>query len=140
MASSNSHKFGQIIGDALEMAVEPFLRYFATEHNLYLDVKGPRAARPGSKVTWIDINGNKHDLDFVLEKYGSESLIGSPVAFIECAWRRYTKHSKNKAQEIQGAIIPLFDKYKSDHPFTGVILAGEFTDNSLVQLKSLGFS
>ncbi len=140
MAISHSHKFGQIIGDVLELAVEPFLRSFSVENCLYLDVKGQRPARSGVKLTWLDINNNKHDLDFVIEKNGTDTTIGHPVAFIECAWRRYTKHSRNKAQEIQGAIIPLFEKYKKDHPFLGVILAGEFTENSLTQLKSLGFS
>lgn len=140
MAISYSHKFGQIIGDVLEIAVEPFLKQYTKQNNLYLDVKGPRPARPGLKLTWTDINDNKHDLDFVIERNGSDTIIGNPVAFIECAWRRYTKHSRNKAQEIQGAIIPLFEKYKKDYPFIGVILAGEFTENSLTQLKSLGFS
>jgi hypothetical protein len=140
MAISYSHKFGQIIGEALEMAVAPFLNAFANEHNLYFDKKEPRPARPGTKLTWIDINGNKHDLDFVLEKNGTKNIIGTPAAFIECAWRRYTKHSKNKAQEIQGAIMPLIERYKKDHPFIGVILGGEFTEGSLIQLQSLGFT
>jgi hypothetical protein len=124
----------------LENAVEPFLREFAAKYQLYFDRKEYRPARAGTKLTWIDINGNKHDLDFVLEKNGSSEKTGSPVAFIECAWRRYTKHSRNKAQEIQGAIIPLFERYKKENPFIGVVLAGEFTGNSLTQLKSLGFS
>jgi hypothetical protein len=140
MAVSYSHKLGQIIGESLENAIEPFLREFADKNNLYLDRKGLRSARAGRKLIWVDINQNKHDLDFVLEKDGTESRIGIPVAFIECAWRRYTKHSRNKAQEIQGAIIPLFEKYKKINPFIGVILAGEFTENSIIQLKSLGFS
>ncbi len=139
MAQSFAHKFGQIIGDALESAVEPCLKVFARRNHLFLDMKGPRPARQGSKVTWTDINGNKHDLDYVMEKDGTQSKIGAPVAFIECAWRRYTKHSRNKAQEIQGAIIPLFEKYMKEHPFIGVILAGDFTQGSLSQLKSLGF-
>jgi hypothetical protein len=140
VAVSYSHRLGQIIGESLENAIEPFLREFAHEYNLYFDKKGHRHARSGTKLTWIDINQNKHDLDFVLEKDGTEEQIGTPVAFIECAWRRYTKHSRNKAQEIQGAIIPLYEKYKKTNPFIGVILAGEFTDNSLKQLKSLGFT
>ena len=140
MAISYSHKLGQIIGESLENAIEPFLREFADKHNLYFDKKEYRPARSGTKLTWTDINQNKHDLDFVLEKGGTENQIGTPVAFIECAWRRYTKHSRNKAQEIQGAIIPLFEKHKKTNPFIGVILAGEFTENSLRQLKSLGFS
>jgi hypothetical protein len=140
MAISYSHKLGQIIGESLENAMEPFLREFANKYNLYFDKKGHRSARTGTKLTWVDINQNKHDLDFVFEKDGTEHQIGKPVAFIECAWRRYTKHSRNKAQEIQGAIMPLFEKYKKTNPFIGVILAGEFTGNSLKQLKSLGFS
>jgi len=79
-------------------------------------------------------------LDFVLERGGSAEKLGVPAAFIETAWRRYTKHSRNKAQEIQGAIIPLAETYNNARPFVGVILAGVFTDGALNQLRSLGFS
>src|SRR6266566_3674676 len=139
MALSPAHRFGQIIGDVLEIAVEPILQNFAREYGLYLDKKGSRAARRGSKVTWTDLNNNKHDLDFVLEKNGSNTQIGTPVAFIETAWRRYTKHSRNKAQEIQGAIIPLVETYRQYRPFAGTILGGEFTEGSLRQLRSHEF-
>ena len=139
MAESPAHKFGQIIGDLLELALEPHLQKFARKHKLYLDKKGERNARSGKKVSWTDANGNKHDLDFVLERGGTENKIGTPVAFIESAWRRYTKHSRNKAQEIQSAILPLATKYKSSSPFVGVVLAGVFTEGALMQLKSLGF-
>ena len=140
MAEAFGHKFGQIIGDALECSIGPCLKLFARKNHLFLDSRGPRPARKGNKVSWTDINGNVHDLDYVMERGGTATKIGAPVAFIECAWRRYTKHSRNKAQEIQGAIIPLFEKYKKEHPFIGVILAGEFTQGSLSQLESLGFS
>ncbi|NLG98451.1 MAG: DNA methylase [Chloroflexi bacterium] len=140
MAISPSHKFGQIIGDLLEVAIEPLLQDFADKNSLYLDKKGKRKARRGRKVTWVDLNGNSHDLDFVLERGGTEETIGTPVAFIETAWRRYTKHSRNKAQEIQGAILPLAAKYKNNSPFIGAILAGVFTPGAIDQLKSLGFS
>ena len=63
-----------------------------------------------------------------------------PAAFIEIAWRRYTKHSRNKAQEIQGAIEPLAATFKNSGPFKGAILAGVFTEGALQQLKSLGFT
>ena len=139
MAQSPAHKFGQIIGDTLEVALEPILREFAAANGLFLDKKGPRPARPGMKVTWIDNNGNSHDLDYVLERGGSPQARGTPVAFIETAWRRYTKHSRNKAQEIQGAVIPLSQKYASINPFLGAVLAGVFTDGSISQLRSLGF-
>jgi hypothetical protein len=139
MAESLSHKFGQIIGDLLEQALTPHLQKFARKHKLYLDKQGIRKVRTGKKVSWTDSNGNKHDLDFVLERGGTENKVGIPVAFIESAWRRYTKHSRNKAQEIQSAILPLADKYRSSSPFVGVVLAGVFTGGALTQLKSLGF-
>ena len=70
---------------------------------------------------------------------GTDNEIGQPIAFIEVAWRRYTKHSRNKAQEIQGAILPLAEKYRWNNPFLGTVLAGVFTAGSLEQLKSQGF-
>lgn len=141
MAESYAHKFGQIIGDLLEVAIKPFLDEFAQQQQLFLDVKGNRQLRgKGKNLTWLDLKGNKHNLDFVLERGGSGTVQGAPVAFIEAAWRRYTKHSRNKAQEIQGAVLPLAQKYAQFHPFLGVILAGEFTVGALTQLRSAGFS
>ncbi|MFO7656250.1 MAG: hypothetical protein R6W78_04220 [Bacteroidales bacterium] len=139
MAESLSHKFGQIIGDILELAIEPHLQKFAKQNKLFLDKKGVRLTRKGKKLSWIDGKENIHDLDFVLERGGSNKTLGIPVAFIETAWRRYTKHSRNKAQEIQGAILPLAEKYKNSSPFMGVVLAGVFTKGALNQLKSSGF-
>jgi hypothetical protein len=141
MPKDPAKQFGQIIGDVLEAAMSPALRRFSRKHKLYLDKKGKRPARQKKvKVTWKDSNDNKHDLDFVLEKGGKIDKLGMPAAFIEAAWRRYTKHSKNKAQEIQGAIIPLRDTYSNNRPFIGAVLAGEFTADSLTQLRSLGFT
>lgn len=140
MAESPSHKFGQLIGNLLEELIEPFLSTFARRNGLYLDYqKNSRTARKGKKVTWEDPYGNLHDLDYVLECGGTDVVLGTPLAFIEVAWRRYTKHSRNKAQEIQGAILPLAEKYKWSNPFLGAVLAGVFTDGSLEQLRSLGF-
>ena len=139
MAQSPAHKFGQIIGDFIEGAIEAILDDFAKKHNLYLDRVGPRPARTGRKVSWFDEFGNKHDLDYVMEKGGTATNIGKPVAFIESAWRRYTKHSRNKAQEIQGAILPLSNTYRFSAPFLGVILAGVFTEGAITQLTSSGF-
>jgi hypothetical protein len=105
MAESPSHKFGQIIGELLEEVLRKPLMRIARRHGLYLDFKHPRKARGNKrKVCWTDHKGNKHDLDYVLEFGGSETVIGKPKAFIESAWRRYTKHSRNKAQEIQGSV------------------------------------
>jgi hypothetical protein len=141
MAQSPSHRFGQIIGDTLEAAIRPILQTIATELGMYLDAKGERKVRGAKrKVAWVDGKGNTHDLDYVFEQDGDAETIGSPRAFIEIAWRRYTKHSRNKAQEIQGAILPLAERYSDHHPFLGVILGGVFTDGSLNQLRSHGFA
>jgi hypothetical protein len=140
MALAPGHRLGQIIGEMFELAVVPPLARFAEEHDLYLDGKRRRSARPGMKVTWGDDLGNKHDLDHVIERGGTEDEIGIPAAFIETAWRRYTKHSKNKAQEMQAAILPVLAKWNHVKPFAGVMLAGEFTPNSLQQLRSNGFA
>lgn len=140
MASSPAHRFGQIIGDLLEEIMLPLLQDFCDNRRLYLDKKGIRSARKGKKVTWLDKYENAHDLDFVIERGGSDSVVGRPVAFIEAAWRRYTKHSKNKVQEIQGAILPITEKHEWDKPFVGAILAGLFTEPSLKQMESSGFN
>jgi len=140
MAESPAHKFGQVIGGLLESVVRPQLEKFCQQHGLYLDHQGrDRPARRGRKVAWQDQYGNTHDLDFVIERDGTDEAIGQPLAFIEVAWRRYTKHSRNKAQEIQGAILPLAEKYNWNSPYLGTVLAGVFTEGSLEQLKSHGF-
>ena len=140
MAASPAHKFGQLIGNLLEELIGPLLDDFAISSDLYLDHQtNPRVARKGKKVAWEDLYGNTHDLDYVLERGGTSEKIGTPVAFIEVAWRRYTKHSRNKAQEIQGAILPLAEKFQWSNPFLGAVLAGEFTEGSLEQLHSHGF-
>jgi len=134
MAEAPGHRLGQIIGETLEASIEPVLKGFAQEHGLYLDSPGHRPARQGKKVTWVDDRGNRHDLDFVLERGGTDEKLGTPAAFIETAWRRYTKHSKAKAQEIQGAIEPLLARFSEVRPFAGAVLAGAWTMSSLTQL------
>ena len=105
MAESLAHRWEQIIGDGFEMFVCSILVEVATAHNLYLDSKGPREARSGHrKVTWPDDYGNKHDLDYVLERGGTEQKIGVPAAFIESAWRRYTKHRRGIYGACPGSV------------------------------------
>ena len=140
MAESPAHKFGQIIGKIIEDVIYPLLREFADEYNYYVDKAGIRGrARLGKIVRWQDKYGNDHELDFVIEEGGTENIRGRPLAFIEAAWRRYTKHSRNKAQEIQGAVLPIAEYYSRDSPFLGAIIAGNFTEGSIRQLKSVGF-
>lgn len=145
MAESSSHKFGQELGKLIEDIVlndilKPRLEQFVQSKNYYLDWQRTRPARTGKKVTWKDKYENKHDLDFVIEVDGNDCQLGTPVAFIECAWRRYTKHSKNKAQEIQAAILPIIELHNLSAPFYGAVLAGEFTKPALDQLRNNGFA
>ncbi len=145
MAESSSHKFGQELGKLIENIVlndilKPSLQEFVKNKNYYLDWQRTRTARSGKKVTWEDKYENKHDLDFVIEIDGNDKQLGTPVAFIECAWRRYTKHSKNKAQEIQAAILPIIELHNLSAPFYGAVLAGEFTKPALDQLRNNGFA
>jgi len=139
MADAPGHLLGQIIGNTLEDSLEPLLRQVAVENGLYLDKKGSRAARTGLKCTWTDGLGNAHDLDFVLERAGNENHRGTPAAFIETAWRRYTKHSRAKAQEIQGALLPLLQHHSAAKPFAGAVVAGQWTSGALQQMRSSGF-
>ncbi|QPK80695.1 hypothetical protein G7Y41_06340 [Schaalia sp. ZJ405] len=137
MADSPSHKLGQIIGYAMEEAFYDMLLPLAHEFGVYIDRQGLRQpARKGKFVTWVDDHDNKHNLDFVLERGGSQETIGTPVAFIESAWRRYTKHSVNKAGEIANALVPLRRTYVDNRPFLGALVAGEWTQGGITHMES----
>jgi len=152
MAESAAHKWGQIIGHVLQASLREVFQQVADRHGLYLDYQRERPARggpaapgkamnrPTTKVSWRDRYGNAHDLDYVLERGGTDTKVGLPAAFIEAAWGRYTKHSKNKAQEIEGAILALADTYHHVRPFLGIVLAGVFTERALAQLRSRDFT
>lgn len=141
MAKSYAHMYGEIIGDFFEFSMIRYLRPTVESLGFYLDYRHERPARNGQKeVRWVDAGENKHKLDIVIEENGSETVIGTPRAFIEMAWRRYSKHSKNKVQEISGALVPLVEKYKKAAPFYSAVLSGEFTNNALDQLRSQGFT
>jgi len=141
LAKSPAHRFGQIIGELVERGLRREFQAVADRHGLYLDYVHPRTVRANNpKVRWRDHQGNAHDLDYVFEAGGSDTVLGQPRAFIETAWRRYTKHSRNKAQEIQGAILPLAETYAQYRPYLGVVLGGVFTEGSLTQLRSHGFN
>lgn len=134
MAISFAHQFGEFLGKFFEQAMKKPVQRTAKQYGLYFDSYGYRKTRNKEKLTWEDIHGSHHDLDYVIEDGGTEDTVGTPVAFIELAWRRYTKHSKNKVQEIEAAIDPIYEKYRIEDPFKGVILCGDFTQNSLTQL------
>ncbi|MER6670552.1 hypothetical protein ABT256_38780 [Amycolatopsis japonica] len=141
MAVSPSHALGQIAGYMMEQAFFGMLLPVANEFSLYVDRQGPRPARgTKKKVTWIDDHENRHDLDFVLERGGSPSEVGVPAAFVESAWRRYTKHSVNKAGEIANALVPLRRTYRHARPFLGALVAGEWTQGGITHMESQGIS
>ena len=107
MAKSPAHRFGQIIGDLLECTLIRHCQPIANEYGMYLDYRHPRPARNNqSEVKWIDINGNTHKLDIVIEYQGSETKIGNPRAWSflwSCFGRRiYRKFIKsNEIRRIQ---------------------------------------
>lgn len=140
MVASPGHKLGQMIGNFLEDVFYPRLSELADELGYYCDREGSRPrVRKGKKVSWVDLNGNKHNLDYVIEINGSFTKKGKPAAFIESAWRRYTKHSRNKAGELESALVPLGKTYDTCN-FLGVIVGGEFTDGALDQMRSRGIN
>jgi len=140
-SASPGHKLGQMVGDFFQKFVDTILaarlEKLATEHNLHLDRQGLRPAVRGNlkKVRWKDNQGNNHDLDFVLERGGSAEKQGSPVAFIEAAWRRYTKQTRNKVNEIEGALLPLRQSHRTCR-FCGVVVAGAWSQPGLEQFRS----
>lgn len=118
MAASPSHQLEEAIGEFFELAIVQYLHPVVSEKGYYLDYRHPRPARGNRReVIGLDHNGNRHKLDIVVEKGGSETKLGAPKAFIEMAWRRYVKHSKNKVQEIAGAILPLVETHAREMPF-----------------------
>ena len=141
MVESPAHKLGQIIGDLFEETIKDVLEPITIQNGLYLDYKKERHARDMKKeVIGKDLLGNDHKLDYVIEKGGTEENFGMYIAFIEIAWRRYAKHSKNKAEEIGDVLDVMYKTYSNQHPFKGAVLAGVFTKPSIAQLKSKGIT
>ena len=100
MAISQSHKLGELIGNFFEEAMQEPIKKFAKEANLYFDTIGPRQARDGQKVTWEDIDGNKHDLDYVLEKNGSGAHRGTNGIYRTRMETLYETLQKQSARNI----------------------------------------
>jgi hypothetical protein len=80
----------------------------------------------GRKIEWLDSDGNTVDYDYVLELHGTENEIGIPVAFVECFWRRGARHSKDKARDDSGKLMPMRETYPTAR-FLGIVAAGDFT-------------
>lgn len=126
--ASSGHKLGQLIGDWFEeYFVYPLLQSVATELNLFVDSRFIERTVRAGKLIWSDVDENKVDYDAVLEMEGSLTKRGIPVAFIECFWRRGSRHSKDKARDDSGKLMPMKDTYPTAR-FLGIVSAGDFTN------------
>jgi len=138
MIASPGHRLGQIIGNIMEDVFKETVARLAREFGLYHDSKGTvRPARGTRKIIWRDAQGNAYDMDHVLEQDGSDDRIGEPIGFIEVFWRRYEKHSRNKAKEDTGKLVPLLSSYPSAR-FAAIIAAGVFTPPAIQEVESKG--
>lgn len=125
--ASAGHKLGQLVGDWFEQFfVLPMLQVVAERLKLYLDHRFKSRKARSEKLIWRDDDGNSVDYDFVMELGGTESQLGAPVAFLESFWRRGSRHSKDKARDDSGKLLPM----RLVHPtarFLGIIAGGDFT-------------
>ncbi len=125
--ASAGHKLGQMVGDWYEEHfVLPLLRQVADRLQLYLDHRFRARPARGDKITWSDAEGNSVAYDFVMELDGTDAALGIPVGFVECFWRRGARHSKDKARDDSGKLLPM----RAAHPtarFLGIVAAGDFT-------------
>lgn len=125
--ASSGHKLGQLIGDWYEeYFVLPLLQRVGDSLGLFVDSRFVSRKIRDGKIIWDDIDGNSVDYDYVLELGGSESQLGVPVAFIECFWRRGARHSKDKARDDSGKLMPMRETYPTAR-FLGIVSAGDFT-------------
>ncbi len=144
MVASPGHRLGQAIGNFVQdlfiTKLDESLADICREHSYYCDKQGlrPRVRGTKKKLTWEDKYGNKHDMDYVVERDASYEEQGRPVAFIEFAWRRYTKHSRNKTGELEGSLLPLYETYQETCTYVAAIIAGEYTTGGIDQLENHG--
>ncbi len=91
----------------------------------------------GEKIIWQDVDGNNVDFDFVLELDGTTNKRGIPIAFFETFWRRGSRHSKDKARDDSGKLMPMKDTFPTARVL-GIISAGDFTNPAKELVKSRG--
>jgi hypothetical protein len=124
---SAGHALGQLIGDWWERYIcLPQLEIVAKELQLYLDSRFKERTCRGEKLQWADATGQTVDYDFVLELGGSAQLRGIPVGFIEVFWRRGSRHSRDKARDDSGKLLPMRQTYPTAR-FLGMMAAGDFS-------------
>ncbi len=126
-SASSGHRLGQLVGDWFERHfVWPLLGNVARPLELFLDTRFASRTARGEKLCWDDGDGNSVDYDFVLELGGTRMRKGVPVGFVECFWRRGARHSKDKARDDSGKLVPMRENYPTAR-FLGIVAAGEFT-------------
>lgn len=136
--ASEGHALGQLVGDWWEEYVAaPMLRDVATRLGLYLDTRFAARACRGAAVSWEDEAGNGVDYDFVLELGGTTERRGVPVGFVESFWRRGARHSKDKARDDTGKLVPMRDTYPTAR-FLAIVAAGDFTEPARELVRSRG--
>lgn len=127
LVASAAHQLGQIVGNWYEEHVAgPVLAQIAENLDLYCDSRFINRSCRGERVIWADSAGNEVDYDFVFELDGSEDVRGQPVAIFETFWRRYKKHSKDKARDDCGKLRVMRDTYVTVRHL-GIFAAGDFT-------------
>ena len=137
-AVSAGHQLGQMVGDWLEDYVTaPLLKRVADHLHLYLDHRHRSRACRDDKVIWQDDDGNTVAYDFVMELDGSDAQKGIPIAFFETFWRRGSRHSKDKARDDSGKLMPMRDTYPTAQ-FAGIVAGGDFTQPAVLLVKSRG--
>jgi len=136
--ASSGHKLGQLVGDWFEEHfVFPLLQKAGEKLNLFVDSRFVNRTVRSGKIIWNDIDGNAVDYDAVLELGGAENIKGVPVAFIECFWRRGSRHSKDKARDDSGKLLPMKDTYPTAR-FLGIVSAGDFTNPARELVRTRG--
>ncbi|MGK7947002.1 MAG: hypothetical protein AB4058_21290 [Microcystaceae cyanobacterium] len=137
-SASSGHKLGQLVGDWFEeYFVFPLLQKVGQELELFVDSRFVKRTVRTGKIIWYDIDGNAVDYDAVLELRGSATKRGVPVAFIECFWRRGSRHSKDKARDDSGKLLPMKETYPTAR-FLGIISGGDFTKPARELVKTRG--
>ncbi|MFZ1342448.1 hypothetical protein [Thiothrix eikelboomii] len=125
--ASSGHKLGQLVGDWFEEHIAlKQLEQVASSLGLYLDHRFRSRECRGDKIIWADRDGNAVDYDFVLELHGTDEKKGIPVAFFETFWRRGARHSKDKARDDSGKLMPMRATYPTTR-LLGILSAGDFT-------------
>lgn len=134
--ASSGHKLGQLVGDWFEEHIAlKLLEQVASSLGLYLDHRFRNRACRGDKIIWVDRDGNAVDYDFVLELNGTDEKKGIPVAFFETFWRRGARHSKDKARDDSGKLMPMRATYPTTR-LLGILSAGDFTKPAQELLKT----